>query len=181
MKFNERAIKIIQEEGPDILKAIDQTISHYTRMLDAIEDEPSTDPASRAKMYNMCGENWYGEHCPLCQHVGRNSENRLACSKCILVLAGHGCANPFSYWHWIAHSSDWGEWRTKVRDFITFLQCKLRPEVVKHLSTKHDLDINFCDRLLSQIEKAEKEIQGVRLAILFQKAKAAVQEKSTIK
>jgi len=85
-------------------KAIQESIDHWTRMIDWVKKQPKNDWTNRNYMDSKIYESWYGGDCALCKIYWLN------CNKCPLYKSGNRCFNRNSIWKKIYHSTTWKDW-----------------------------------------------------------------------
>ena len=85
-------------------KAIQDSIDHWTRMIDWAKTQPQNNWTNFFRMGREIKESWYGVDCALCKIYIEE------CNKCPLYKLGNGCFNRNSIWKKIGYSSSWKEW-----------------------------------------------------------------------
>jgi len=91
-----------------------ETIAHWDRMIDWAKKREKRWMVSRGDMCYDVGENWRGEHCPLCVKYKAD----YVCGKCPLLekygRCGYGRKN---LWLKVHLSETWGTWVKNAEKF----------------------------------------------------------------
>ena len=85
-------------------KAIQESIEHWTRMIEWVKKQPKNDWINPNYMESKINESWYANDCALCKI------DLEECKKCPLYKSGNGCNNHNSIWKKIHPSNTWKEW-----------------------------------------------------------------------
>lgn len=85
------------------------SIKHHERMQKWVKKQDKNSRPDCLKMVNEINENWFGNHCALCEVF---FEEELSCSNCLLFKKYGKCfdsASKNAWWN-IDNSETWKEW-----------------------------------------------------------------------
>ena len=88
-------------------KAIQESIDHWTRMIDWAKKQPKYNRSFRKHMEIEINESWFSDDCALC-NIYRDIY-RDNCDKCPLYKSYYRCDDPNSIWRKIYDSNTWKE------------------------------------------------------------------------
>ena len=89
-------------------KAIQDSIDHWTRMIEWVKTQPKNDLPDHHIMKTQINELWFARDCALC-NIYRDIY-RDNCDKCPLYKLYYRCDDPNSIWRKIYDSRNWKEW-----------------------------------------------------------------------
>lgn len=91
----------------EYLKAIDDSIDHWNRMIEWVDKQNPNKCVDSDAMKREIRESWSGCHCALCNICNDD------CGICPLHLIGKDCNNDGSPWMVVSDTDDeetWGKW-----------------------------------------------------------------------
>lgn len=86
-------------------KVIEKTLKHYDDMIEWAKGQKQRGYVDDWKMLFEIGQNWYGDHCPLCKEF---SPLLTTCGKCPLYARYGGCGR--NEWNKMDNAGTWKTW-----------------------------------------------------------------------
>ena len=100
------------------IKAIQDSISHWERMISWVETQRPEGTPNSGLMRCVISEAWYGNDCALCKKYADD-----ICADCPLKkMTGAVCSEDTSPWSYVTMSNTWGEWLIGANTLLIRLQ-----------------------------------------------------------